>query len=122
MKKISKLYHRVNTQYERYKDLSGLKLIFRMVTETALVELCTTGSIHGTHKIIFLFFIQVKFLKQTWDQVQLYINLLRNEVKSICEEEGRTTYLFDKDQFSQAVTDVIDLVAKIYFTQFKYHK
>ena len=122
MKKASKLYIRANAQYEKYKDLSSLKLIFRMTIETGLVELCTTGSIHGTHKIIFVFFIQVKFLKKTWDQVQLYINLLRNEVKSICEEEGRTTYLFDKDQFNKVFTDVIDLVAKIYFTQFKYHK
>ena len=122
MKRVSKLYLRVNAQYERYKDLGGLKLVFRMIVETGLVELCTTGNIHGTHKIVFLFFIQVKFLKKTWDQVQLYINLLRNEVKSICEEEGRTSYLFDKDQFTKTVTGVIDLVAKIYFTQFKYHK
>ena len=119
MRRISILFKGVNDLYEQSRDTSGLKIAFRMIVETSLVELCRLGNaISGTQRIIFQFFIGITFLEKKWDQVQLYINILRNELKAICEDESRTDYVFDKDHFSRVVTEVIDLVAKIYFTQY----
>ena len=70
MKKISLLFGRVNCQYERYKDTKGLKLAFRMIIETSLVELCRLGTIDkSTQTIIFRFFVDIKFLEKKKEQV-----------------------------------------------------
>ena len=46
--------------------------------------------------IIFRFFISIKFLEKKWDQVQLYINIFREQLKAVAEEDGEETgLLFD---------------------------
>ena len=64
MKKVAILFERVNALYEQGKDARGLKVCFRLIVETSLVELCRLGNINNAQLIIFRFFIQNKFLEK----------------------------------------------------------